>query len=259
MDVTGVQPAAGEKRVGLLFGILIFFAPVVFAWFLLQRGYSTLARIVGFAWMTFFVVSLAMRGVEQASVVPTPTPQPSNTVAAVSSPPVSGSASASGAAASTTNTLPSSAAVSANPSPAAPPTKWDYSESVDQMRGTTTKFAMLESENELDLGFPYESGKALLTIRRRPEDGLNVMLKVGGQFMCSAFTDSYVSIKFDDGPIGRYRCTEPSDVTTGVAFIENESRLVEKMRTSKTMIIEAEFFQHGRQQLTFDVAGLQFK
>jgi hypothetical protein len=41
--------------VPLLLGI--FFLPIVFAWFLLQKGYSTLARVAGFAWL-FFVAFL---------------------------------------------------------------------------------------------------------------------------------------------------------------------------------------------------------
>ena len=42
-----------------------------------------------------------------------------------------------------------------------PPTavaNWDYSESVDQMRDTTTYFASNISKNSIDIGFPYNGG-----------------------------------------------------------------------------------------------------
>ena len=39
------------KRVGILLGIGILFMPYIFSWFTLQKGYSSLARIVSLSWM----------------------------------------------------------------------------------------------------------------------------------------------------------------------------------------------------------------
>lgn len=46
----------GTRRVGLLLGIGILLLPVVFAWFLLRKGHSTLARVVGFIWLTIVLL-----------------------------------------------------------------------------------------------------------------------------------------------------------------------------------------------------------
>lgn len=54
-----VEKAGGEKRkVGFALGLGIFLMPIVFAWFLLRKGYSTLARVIGFGWLLVFVVAV---------------------------------------------------------------------------------------------------------------------------------------------------------------------------------------------------------
>lgn len=46
-----VMRQTGQRKVGILLflGILLF--PVIFAWFLLRSGHSSLSRILGFGWM----------------------------------------------------------------------------------------------------------------------------------------------------------------------------------------------------------------
>lgn len=45
--------AAPVRNVGFLLGLGIFLMPLVFVWFLLRQGHSTIARVVGFAWFAF--------------------------------------------------------------------------------------------------------------------------------------------------------------------------------------------------------------
>jgi len=138
--------------------------------------------------------------------------------------------------------------------------KWEYSESKDEMRGTTTKTASVTSDNSVDLDFPYGEVHGQLWIRRRPEDGLNVAFEVEkGQVLCHSYSDDYISMKFDDGPIQRFRCTGSSDGSTETAFVVDESRALAALKRAKRTIVEAEFFQQGRQQFVFDTAGLNWK
>ena len=138
--------------------------------------------------------------------------------------------------------------------------KWLYSQSRDEMRGTTTKFASIESENEEDLEFPYGKIHGQLWIRRRPEDGLNVAFEVyQGQVLCHSYSDNHVSMKFDNGPIQKFRCTGSSDGSTETAFIENEGRVLAALKRAKRVVVEAEFYQQGRQLFVFDVAGLKWE
>jgi len=135
---------------------------------------------------------------------------------------------------------------------------WSYDTSKDEMRGTTTSYARVDSENTISLGFPYDADNARLTIRKRSEDGTSVMIHAPGQFLCNSYNDDTVAVKFDSGPIQRFSCSEPDDATTGVLFINSEARFVSKLKSSKRVIIEANFFQAGRQQMIFKVGGLDW-
>jgi hypothetical protein len=137
--------------------------------------------------------------------------------------------------------------------------KWEYSDDKDTMRGTTSRYARLNSENELKFGFPYDGGVARLTIRKRPEDGLNVLLTIKGQFICSSISETTVAIKFDNGRIQHFRCAETTDGSSGTLFIQNEKKFVQQLKKAKQLTIEAEFFREGEKQMLFDVAGLIWK
>lgn len=49
--MTDTDSAAPTRKVGILLGIGIFLLPIIFAWFTLRRGHSTLSRIVAFVWL----------------------------------------------------------------------------------------------------------------------------------------------------------------------------------------------------------------
>lgn len=162
--------------------------------------------------------------------------------------------------ASTEASAPQSSQPSAPVAPTPAATKWEYSEDRDEMRGETTKYAVLNSDNEVDLDFPYGVQSGTLTIRGRPQDGLNVMFSVGkGQILCSNFRDSHLSAKFDGGGIQRFACTGTSDGSSETAFITSEAKFLAQLRKAKRTIIEAEFYQKGRQQFVFETANLTWK
>lgn len=152
------------------------------------------------------------------------------------------------------------AAVSAVTETAAKQSKWIYANSRDEMRGTTTQVASVRSENEVDLDFPYGEVRGEIWVRKRPEDGLNIAFEVEkGQVLCHSFSDGYVSIKFDDGPIQKFSCTGSSDGSSETAFLLNEESALAGLKRAKRTIVEAEFYQKGRQQFLFDTAGLEWK
>ncbi|MBX3595638.1 hypothetical protein [Sphingomonas sp.] len=140
------------------------------------------------------------------------------------------------------------------------PSKWQYSEDKDEMRGDVARFASIKSENEIDLSFPYGEVYGAITVRHRKQDGLNVMFSVDkGQILCHNFTASYISVKFDDRPIQKFSCTGTSDGSSETAFITNAQRFLGQLRGARKTIIEAEFYQQGRQQFIFETAGLNWK
>ena len=68
-----------DKKIGIGLGIGIFFLPLIFAWFLLKKGYSTTARALGFTWMGLTLIAGIASPSNPPSVAPTNTniaPQP---------------------------------------------------------------------------------------------------------------------------------------------------------------------------------------
>lgn len=55
-EATAGVVAPSGRKVGAVLGIGIFLLPVIFVWFLLRRGYSPVARIVGFAWLALVLI-----------------------------------------------------------------------------------------------------------------------------------------------------------------------------------------------------------
>ncbi len=139
--------------------------------------------------------------------------------------------------------------------------KWHYSETKDEMRGTSSRFATVDSNNKVDMGFPYGRVYGQIIVRERPSDGLNIMFAINkGQILCHSFSDEdYVTVKFDDNAIERYSCSSPSDGSSETAFLSNEKLFLSNLKKSRKLIVEAEFFQNGRQQFTFDIAGLKWE
>jgi len=141
-----------------------------------------------------------------------------------------------------------------------PESGWAYSTNKDEMRGSETKYAQLEGSNTIKLDFPYGEQRGKILVRQSAQFGFDILVGVdSGQILCHSYQNSYISVKFDSGPIKRYGCTDASDGTNNMVFLKDPKGFLSNLKASKKAIIEAEFFQNGVQQLTFDTAGLQWK
>lgn len=150
--------------------------------------------------------------------------------------------------------------VSKDEPPSAPASNWTYDTSKDEMRGGVERYASLDAENTVKLDFPYGEQRGRVLIRQSPRFGFDIMVGVpSGQIMCNSYSNSYLSVKFDDGPVQRFGCTDASDGTNNMVFIESEKAFLAKLKKSKRMMVEAEFFQNGLQQFTFNTENLEWE
>jgi hypothetical protein len=145
--------------------------------------------------------------------------------------------------------------------PAAPPEHWTYSEKVDQMRNGHVKFAQTVSTNEAQFGPPYNGGSKMAIIIRRGDRASGVGFESfaaidRGQYHCG-IDGCAVAIKFDDAPVETWPMHEGTN-SQGI-FFTSTPRLVSKLKSAKSVVVEAEFFREGKRQFTFDVSGLEFE
>ena len=141
---------------------------------------------------------------------------------------------------------------------AAPASPWTYGENKDAMRGTSTKYAATRSEEKYQNVLGTDEQTTSLQVQTAAKGYDVVIINPNLQFTCNSLTNKQVSVKFDDGPIERFGCTGAVGDEFGTAFINPGSRIVSKLKAAKKVMIEAEVFQRGNIQMTFNVAGLKF-
>jgi hypothetical protein len=128
------------------------------------------------------------------------------------------------------------------------------------MRGGESRYAQLEGSNTIDLDFPYGEQRGEILVRQSPKFGFDILVGVpSGQIMCNSFSNSHINVKFDDGPIRRYGCTDASDGSSNMVFVQGAKGFLANLKKSKKLVVEAEFYQNGMQQMTFDSANLKWE
>lgn len=138
-------------------------------------------------------------------------------------------------------------------------TKWQFQEDVDKMTSKTVKYASIDANEELEFNFPYNGG-SIATLNIRKKDGGNdIYLQVSkGQFN-GTFDGGQIRIKFDDEQPKKFSFVAPSDGSADMIFINSEKAIISKLKNTKKIIIETEFFNEGNRQIEFDVAGFKWE
>jgi hypothetical protein len=144
--------------------------------------------------------------------------------------------------------------------PTAESTRWRYSDSVDEMTSKRKKTASIDSENTLNLAFPYSGDNQPRLMLRKDGFGLNVMILIDkGQFMCQSYSPCSIEARFDDRPAMRFSGVGPLDGISTVAFVNNEKRFVKELKASKKMLLRVTIYQAGTQTLRFNTEGLKWE
>lgn len=135
--------------------------------------------------------------------------------------------------------------------------QWRYDEGKDEMRGTVTAFAELRSSNAAQLRFPYAGGSTLSILLRQSGQRQDAMIVVSkGQFVCGLDGCRY-AVKFDD-KLEQISLSRASSGSSDVLFVSNSTQFIKQLRSAKAVIVEVEFYDHGREQFTFAPAGLNW-
>jgi|GEM_PF-846127 len=144
--------------------------------------------------------------------------------------------------------------------PPPPPSPWDYSSRGDEMSDTSIHHACTVSTNSINLEWPYGPQSVSLCVRQHPRWGQDVIVRLarGGQFICRSYANCIVRVRFDEAAASGYSANEPADGSSDTIFIANDARFIANLKRSSRVIIEAEFYQSGAQQMTFNTEGLEW-
>ncbi len=140
-------------------------------------------------------------------------------------------------------------------------TSWDYSQFEDEMGSGKVYVATIQSSNTINLDFPYNGEQyGKLTLREHPKRGKDVILKIErGQLLDSDYNDPVV-VRFDTDKPLTFSSVGASDHSTETLFLRGNAFSVfsSRLKTAKTVRIQAPIYQGGNQVFIFDVGGFNW-
>lgn len=138
-------------------------------------------------------------------------------------------------------------------------TSWTYSEQIDEMDNTKRTIAFIKSDNSIKFDFPY--GKSDFTLNVRNWKGSNsVYLSCSKcQFIAGLNGDKTYRIKFDNEAPIRVSANHSSSGSPDIVFLGSVSEIISKLKTSEKLIIEAEFYDSGMNNITFSTKGFEWE
>jgi len=136
---------------------------------------------------------------------------------------------------------------------------WNYVTNEDSMSGKVIRYAVVESLNSVNFGFPYNgTQRGKLSLRKHPRWGESAYLSLDqGQFICG-YDSCNVRVRYGNGKPQRVGASEPNDHSTNILFISNHKQFVANAKKVDKVFIEAEFYQEGNRVFEFDVSQLDW-
>lgn len=130
---------------------------------------------------------------------------------------------------------------------------WQYQQQEDKMTSEKVQFAYMESNNSLNLSFPY-AGKnhGKLTVRQKGKKNLDVYLSIEkGQIICPISIGCKIQVRFDDGKPMEFSGSPPADHDSTVIFLNDEQRFVKAASKAKQILVQVNIYQSGSPILEF--------
>ncbi len=150
-----------------------------------------------------------------------------------------------------------------NPSPNSPTggqpkENWQYSQDSDKMTSKIQYFASVDATEQLQLKAPYDGGVTASVLIRNTTGENEVLLQISkGQFLASLDGEN-IQVRFDTAKAETYSCSGPSDYSSTVLFLHSSQKFIANLKKAKKLLIGAEMYDNGVQQMEFNVEGLKW-
>jgi hypothetical protein len=140
-----------------------------------------------------------------------------------------------------------------------PKSNWLYEEDADKMTGDKSYYAICESTNTIEFDFPYNGGSTMgIQVRNRGK-GNDVLITISkGQFMSNYDNSEFLRAKFDDEQPMNLSYIETADNSSDVIFVASANKFIAKLKTAKKLMLEAPFYDAGRQIGEFNLEGFEW-
>ena len=136
--------------------------------------------------------------------------------------------------------------------------KWEYDSSIDKMTSNTTKYAIITSNESLNLEFPYDGINYGNLSLRKNNGRLNIYIKIDKGQITGGYDNNYIKVRFDDEKAITFSYSESQDSSRDLIFIDNQAKFLSKLKKSKKILIALPLYQNGTQVLDFNTANLEW-
>lgn len=137
-------------------------------------------------------------------------------------------------------------------------TTWTYENRVEAAGESVTHRASLTSPTRLEFGFPYAGGSTVrLGLRERNGDALVSLHVTNGAFNRS-FQEGSVRIRFDGRSPVTYRYAPAQNGSATVIFLDQPDAIIRQLKSSRTAVVNLDFYNQGNRQFTFNTATLRW-
>lgn len=128
------------------------------------------------------------------------------------------------------------------------------------MTGKKARYAAVRDPKSLQFDFPYNGANyAYLHLRQHPKYGTDVYLTIDkGQLLCGIGSGCTVSIRLDDKPAKTYGASGSDDNDATVLFIHGAKKLIQEIKGSEVVRVQATVYKQGAPVMTFNTAGLEW-
>lgn len=137
-------------------------------------------------------------------------------------------------------------------------TNWRYSEDIDEMDNTKRTVAYINSDNSIKFDFPYGNSDFTLSVRNWKGSNDVYLSCSKCQFISGFSGEKTYRIKFDDEAPIRVSANHSSSGSSDVVFLGSVSKIISKLKTSEKLMIEAEFFDSGMDNIIFSTKGFEW-
>lgn len=135
--------------------------------------------------------------------------------------------------------------------PPATPNRWEHVTAVDKMTDKQWSLVCGKAVEPVELQFPYETQVPELCVS---SDGFAyINLPKGGQFLCSPTEYCHPTIRLDASTMQEVTAWTPHDGSTNRLFLSLGDDILQKLRTTKRILISAEFYQDGTRVMEWSV------
>lgn len=130
---------------------------------------------------------------------------------------------------------------------------WRYPTETDELTKKPTKFAVLQSIDQLQLQSPYNGRNfGTLTVRQSERFGTNAYFEIErGQLICGYGDGCQAAVSFDGATPRRFTMSKPADHSSTLLFFRDAQGFIQAARKAKSIRIAMVVYQAGEPTLEF--------